>query len=143
MLMGGGIGVRPCGYALKVIGKYVNDNWPGSFEVFGESKNSEKLAVFYNGIGTIKNAEFIFYEIALKFGVNNRYKFGRVYYTSNIETTAGCVFISTVDGKKYELVFKNRINSNDIIVECSKIEGSKDHWFIKNEDYVWLYSFGN
>ena len=49
MLIGRGIGVRVCGYVLKFNGKYDNDNWPGLFDAFAVSKNSEKWAICSNG----------------------------------------------------------------------------------------------
>ena len=129
---------RPCGwyrYALKVNGRYENDSWLGSS---GESNNDTEWAVSYHGT-EMKNAESI-YKIGLKIGFRNKYGLG-VYCTPNIETAAqySKTFPSPVNGKKYKVVFQNRVKPS-AIVECSKFGGPKDYWFIRNENDIRPYS---
>ena len=127
---------RPCGwkrYALKVNGRYENDNWLGSS---GRSNNDKEWAVSYHGT-EMKNAESI-YKIGLKIGTNNKYGLG-VYCTPNIKTAAGYSQTFNFNGKKYKLVFQNRVKPS-AIVECSKYGGPKDYWFVRNEKDIRPYS---
>ena len=129
---------RPCGwkrYALKVDNKYENNNWLGSN---GKSNNDTEWAVSYHGT-KIFCAEPIAKE-GLKPGVNNAYGVG-VYCTPNISTAEGYAqtFVSPTTGKKYKIVFQNRVKPSAII-KCKAKGGPEDYWYVKDGKDIRPYS---
>ena len=124
---------RPCGwykYALKVKGKYENDDW------FSSSDKNKEWAICYHGTD-LKNVESII-KNGFKIGDNN--KFGKgVYCTPNVNTAAAYTTAFTKGGKKYKFVFQTRVKPS-AIVECSKNGGPNDYWLVKKESDIRPYS---
>ena len=121
---------RPCGwqrYALKVDDKYENTDWLGSS---GKSKGDKEWAVAYHGT-KIYCAEPIAKE-GLKPGKNNRYGIG-VYCTPNIYTAEiyAEIFKSPITGKKYKIVFQNRVRPSALI-RCKSKGGPDDYWYVED-----------
>jgi hypothetical protein len=118
---------RPCGckrYALKVVGKYDGgkDTWLESSNSSGEWANS------YHGTAN-ENAESIV-TWGLKVGVHNAYGRG-IYCTPNAHTALGYSKVYTEDGtgKKYKIVFQNRVKV-EAINRASKKGGPDDFWYV-------------
>ena len=123
---------RPCGwkrYALKVKGKYENDNWLGHK---GKSNNDKEWAVCYHGT-KVNNAESIV-KNGLKVG--QRHKFGvGIYWTPNIETAEQ---YSPTFGN-YKIVFQNRVKPS-AIHKASEVGGPDDYWYVSDGSYIRPYS---
>ena len=129
---------RPCGwkrYALKVEDKYKDKEWLGSN---GNSKNDSEWAVSYHGT-KIYCAEPIAKE-GLKPGTNNVYGVG-VYCTPNISTAEQYseTFTNPQTGKKYKIVFQNRVKPSSI-VKCKSKGGPDDYWYIPDGKDIRPYS---
>ena len=129
---------RPCGwkrYALKVDDKYENNVWLGET---GKSNNDSEWAVSYHGT-KIYCAEPICLN-GLKPGINNKYGIG-VYCTPNISTAEKYaeIFISPTTGKKYKIVFQNRVKPSSII-KCKEKGGPGDYWYVPDGKDIRPYS---
>lgn len=128
---------RPCGwkrYALKVNGKFENDLWLGDT---GKSNNDSEWAVSYHG--TKQNFVDSICQTGLRPGHNNFYGVG-VYCSPNIDTAAGYSSDFTgYDGKKYRVVFQNRVKPS-AIRKASDKNGPIDYWYI--EDGKDIRSYG-
>jgi hypothetical protein len=128
---------RPCGwkrYALKVSGKFENDLWLGDT---GNSNNDSEWAVSYHG--TKQEFADSICKKGLLPGQNNRYGVG-VYCTPNIETAAGySKTFNGLDGKKYKIVFQNRVKPSSI-KKASDKGGPDDYWYIENSKDIRPYS---
>ena len=126
---------RPCGwkrYALKVDDKYENTKW------LGHKGHSKEWAVSYHGT-KIYCAEPIAKE-GLKPGTRNKFGVG-VYCTPNISTAEKYaeVFISPITGKKYKIVFQNRVKPSSII-RCDSKGGPDDYWYVEDGKDIRPYS---
>ena len=63
-----------------------------------------------------------------------------MYFTPNINIAADYSKIySSVDGKKYKLVFQNRVKPS-FTLECSKLGCDKEIWYIRSEADIKPYS---
>ena len=129
---------RPCGwirFALKVNGKYENDDWLDSN---GTSINDSEWAVSYHGT-LITNTDSI-----VKYGleIGKKYNFGiGIYCTPNIETAEKYSQIckSEKTGKKYIIVFQNRVRPS-AIHKASEVGGPDDYWFVPDGKDIRPYS---
>ena len=125
---------RPCGwkrYALKVVGKYENDEW------LGDSGGDSEWAVSYHGTKQ-ENMKSI-YDNGYRVGNRNAYGVG-VYCSPNIETAAeySDEFYG-YNGKKYKIVLQNRVRPS-AIKKASDNGGPDDYWYIESGKDIRPYS---
>lgn len=126
---------RPCGWyrhALKVQGKYGNDDsWLGQAGLRKESSSGE-WPVAYHGVPTRENVQGIIQEGFISTGEHGQ-KFGRGVYTSpNLQHVEDCYAKAfSHNDKVYKIVFQNRVNTAPghlkIVQNANDFEGV-DYW---------------
>jgi hypothetical protein len=129
---------RPCGwkrYALKVNGKYENDNW---IIHKGKNINDNEWAVSYHGV-KIENGNSI-----LDFGmkISNKYNYSiGIYCTPDIEIAKefSPIFTNPFSKKKYKIVFQNRVKPSSIH-KASEIGGPDYFWYVSDGKDIRPYS---
>ena len=123
---------RPYGwkrYALKVTGKFENDDWLG---IPGNRTHStkEEWPVSYHGTAT-KCAQSISDE-GYKLSKGRRFKFGEgIYSTPSIEVAEMFALDFQFKGERYKLVFQNRCNPDPAQLEVigkDKTEAGGEYW---------------
>ena len=136
--------VRPCGwyrYALKVKAKYENDTWLGEPGYRRQSSEGE-WPVSYHGTKQ-KYCQGIAEEgFLLKKG--ERKMFGRgIYSAPCIDTAAYHNFATPFEheGKKYQVVFQNRISTEEHFKEIAAEETplKKEYWIQEDENLIRPY----
>ena len=121
---------RPCGwkrYALKVSGKYENDNW---LTDKGNCINDSEWAVSYHGT-KVENGDSII-DYGLKISIKYNYSIG-IYCTPDIEVAQefSPTFISPFTKKKYKVIFQNRVKPSSIH-RASEIGGPDNFWYVSD-----------
>ncbi len=128
---------RPCGwkrFALKVSGKYENDNW---LTDKGTCINDSEWAVSYHGTKVEKGSSII--EYGLKLSEKYNFSIG-IYCTSDIEVCKefSPVIISPFTKKKYQVIFQNRVRPSSIR-RASEIGGPDYFWYVSDDKDIRPY----
>ena len=111
---------RPYGwkrYALKVLGKYDNDNWLGPTRWFwsrAESAEGEWPVSYH---GTARNGTSSLAEDGYRLTAGRSFRLTRgIYSTPSIDTAASYALTFEMDRKRYQMVFQNRVNPVNLLV---------------------------
>ena len=124
-------------YAIRVLGKYENDDWLGP-DGNRTSQASGEWPVSYFGTD-ISSAEKIVKE---GYKVGPRAKFGKGIYTSPSLEMVERLFAQEFpyDGKRYKIALQNRVNPDHLeIISASQTGAGADYWLSPNEDDVRPY----
>ena len=114
-------------YGLKVKGKYENDDWLGSPGPRIHSVQGE-WPVSYHGT-TVQNANNIAnYGYQLNEHKCDRFMTGGVYQAPHIETAAQCATIFEFNGKRYQLVFQNRVSPTGLVSVPDEVTRKGEFW---------------
>ena len=148
---GGYLYQRPIGwkrYALKVLGRYKNDNWlaPRFWKFWSRRDSSPgEWPVSYHGTalhsdtnsGTTTSLAEDGYKLTK--GKNIPYSRG-IYSTPSIDIAAKYALTFEVDGKRYQMVFQNRVNPANLrMLSEHQAEGGQ-FWVSPEQDDVRPYA---
>lgn len=120
---------RPYGwerYAIKVVGKYENDVWLGEQgQRFHSSKG--EWPVSYHG--TAESASGNIAQDGYQLSKGRRFKFGRgIYSTPSVEVASKYAQVFESNGKRYKMVFQNRVCPDNLVIIDEKTTGIGEYW---------------
>ena len=137
---------RPCGWkrqAIKVKGRYKNDEWLGAPGHREESTKGEWPVSYH---GTRKECSDSITSGGYLLSKCKRKRFGiGIYSTPSIEVAANKElyahpFKADVDGKEYQLVFQNRVCPEGLkVIPASRTKVGGDYWIHKNVTLIRPY----
>ena len=133
---------RPYGwerYAIKVLDRpeYRDNKWLGKPGYRVESSEGE-WPVCYHGTGVNVSGNIAQEGYLLSMG--KRFKFGRGIYSSpSIEVAAKYANVFNHEGKKYQLVFQNRVSPDGLVVIDGSDTGVGEYWVQSNEKLMRPY----
>ena len=131
---------RPCGwkrYAIKVLGRFENDEWLGEQGQRFESSKGE-WPVSYHGTG--KSATGSIARDGYLLSKGKRFKFGRgIYSTLSIEVASKYAQKFKHKGKEYKIVFQNRVCPDNLIIIDAKTTEVGEYWVQPCEDLIRPY----
>ena len=133
---------RPYGwerYAIKVLDRpeYEDNKWLGKPGHRVESSEGE-WPVSYHGTGVNVSGNIAQEGYLLSKG--KRFKFGRgIYSTPSIEVAAKYAKVLSHEGKKYQLVFQNRVSPDGLVVIDGSDTGVGEYWVQSNEKLMRPY----
>ena len=133
---------RPYGwerYAIKVLDRteYGDNKWLGKPGYRAESSEGE-WPVSYHGTGVNVSGNIAREGYLLSKG--KRFKFGRgVYSSPSIEVAAKYAKVFSHEGKKYQLVFQNRVSPDGLVVIDGSDTGVGEYWVQPNEKLMRPY----
>ena len=133
---------RPCGwerFALKVKGRYENDTWLGA-PGYRTYSSPDEWPVSYHG--TKKKAVKPITKDGYDQGKSERQLYGEGIYSSpRIEVAEDTRYAETFiyDGKKYQVVFQNRVSTEGMRVEEKAWHGKYDYWIQPNDRLIRPY----
>ena len=131
---------RPYGwkrYAIKVMGRFENDNWLGEKgERFHSSE--DEWPVSYHGTGESASGSIAQDGYSLSKG--KRILYGRGIYSSpSIQVAAKYAQVFKHKGKKYKLVFQNRICPTDLKILDAQTTGVGEYWLQPHVKFIRPY----
>ena len=126
---GGYLYQRPYGwkrYAIMVLGRFENDQWLGEQGQRFESSKGE-WPVSYHGTG--ESATGSIAQDGYMLSKGKRFLFGRgIYSTPSIEVASKYATRFEHKGKRYKIVFQNRVCPDDLVVIDEKTTGVGEYW---------------
>ena len=128
---------RPYGwtrYALKVLGRYEDDTWLGR-RGFRRNSTEGEWAVSYHGTaaGTSGSIAQEGYDLSR----GKRFRYGRgIYTTPSIEVAAKYAQTFTHAGRKFQLVFQNRVSDEELKIVQSPCG---EYWVQPRDELVRPY----
>ena len=131
---------RPYGwkrYAIKVLGRFENDEWLGEQGQRFESSKGE-WPVSYHGTG--KSATGSIAQDGYLLSKGKRFKFGRgIYSTPSIEVASKYAQKFEHEGKEYKIVFQNRVCPDNLAIIDAKTTGVGEYWVQPRQDLIRPY----
>jgi hypothetical protein len=131
---------RPYGYkrhAIKVLGRFENDEWLGEQGQRFESSKGE-WPVSYHGTG--KSATGSIAQDGYLLSKGKRFKFGRgIYSTPSIEVASKYAKKFEHEGKEHKIVFQNRVCPDNLVVIDEKTTGVGEYWVQPNDKMIRAY----
>ena len=131
---------RPYGwkrYAIKVMGRFENDNWLGEKGERFHSSEGE-WPVSYHGTGESASGSIAQDGYSLSKG--KRFLYGRGIYSSpSIQVAAKYAQVFKHKGKKYKLVFQNRICPTDLKILDAQTTGVGEYWLQPHVKFIRPY----
>ena len=133
---------RPYGwerYTIKVLDRpeYGDNKWLGKPGYRAESSEGE-WPVSYHGTGVNVSGNIAQEGYLLSKG--KRFKFGRGIYSSPlIEVAAKYAKVFSHEGKKYQLIFQNRVSPDGLVVIDGSDTGVGEYWVQPNEKLMRPY----
>jgi hypothetical protein len=131
---------RPCGwkrYAIKVYGKYENENWLGS------NGNPGEWPVSYHGTGheAANSIATSGYDLSKHY----RFKHGRgIYSTPDINIAKAFAKSFTLNGQEYLVVLQNRVNPENVAKLSDDDDddtGAEEYWISPTAADIRPYGF--
>ena len=131
---------RPYGwkrYAIKVLGRFENDVWLGEQGQRFQSSKGE-WPVSYHGTG--ESASGSIAQDGYQLSKGKRFMYGKgIYSTPSIEVASRYAKMFDHKGKKYKIVFQNRVCPDDLAVIDAKTTGVGEYWVQPREDKIRPY----
>ena len=133
---------RPYGwkrYALKVLGRYENDDWLGPLGTRPQSSPGEWPVSYH---GTALNGTRSLAEDGYRLTTGRSFSRPRgIYSTPSIDIAANYALTFEVDRKRYQMVFQNRVNPANLTVlpEQQAAEGGQ-FWVSPQQEDVRPYA---
>lgn len=131
---------RPYGwkrYAIKVLGRFDDDKWLGEQGQRVRSSHGE-WPVSYHGTG--ESASGSIAQDGYRLSKGKRFKFGRgIYSTPSIEVAAKYAKEFSHKGKRYKLVFQNRVSATNLQILDAKTTGVGEYWVQPYEAFIRPY----
>ena len=131
---------RPYGWkrcAIKVLGRFENDKWLGEKGERFHSSESE-WPVSYHGTGVSASGSIAQDGYSLSKG--KRFLYGRGIYSSpSIQVAAKYAQVFKHKGKKYKLVFQNRVCPTDLKILDAQTTGVGEYWLQPHVKFIRPY----
>ena len=131
---------RPYGwkrYAIKVLGRFENDKWLGEKGLRFHSSEGE-WPVSYHGTG--ESASGSIAQDGYRLSKGKRFKYGKgIYSTPSIQVAAKYAQVFNHEGKKYKLVFQNRVCPTDLKIMDAQMTGVGEYWVQPRQEYIRPY----
>lgn len=131
---------RPYGwkrYAIKVLGRFENDNWLGQRGQREYSSNGE-WPVSYHGTGESVSGNIA--QDGYQLSKGKRFMYGKgIYSTPSIEVAAKYAKEFSHKGKQYKIVFQNRVSPTDLKILDAKVTGAGEYWVQPHEELIRPY----
>ena len=131
---------RPYGwkrYAIKVLGRFENDKWLGEQGLRFHSSEGE-WPVSYHGTG--KSASGSIAQDGYRLSKGKRFKYGSgIYSTPSIQVAAKYAQVFNHEGKKYKVVFQNRVCPTDLKIVDAQMTGVGEYWLQPRQEYIRPY----
>jgi len=126
--------IRPCGwkrYALEVLQRYGDPGWLGKQGIRTEQDVGE-WPVSYHGTGESNAGSIATEGYNLNKSVRNMYGRG-IYSTPDPVVAERYATLFTHKGRKYKLIFQNRVNPNTLIKVSKQETGVGEYWISPNQ----------
>lgn len=126
---------RPCGWkrhAIKVTGKYENEEWLGC------NNGQNEWPVSYHGtkLGSVSSITNVGYDLTK----HKRFAHGRgIYSTPDINVAKGFAQSFTQDGHNYLVVLQNRVNRANLTIFPNEETGNGEYWIVPDAEYIRPY----
>ena len=131
---------RPYGwkrYAIKVLGRFENDKWLGEKGLRFHSSEGE-WPVSYHGTG--ESASGSIAQDGYRLSKGKRFKYGSgIYSTPSIQVAAKYANVFKHKGKKYKLVFQNRVCPTNLKIVDAQMTGVGEYWLQPRENFIRPY----
>ena len=131
---------RPYGwrrYALKVLGRFGDDRWLGTKGHRAASCSGE-WPVSYHGTGV--NVSGNIAQEGYDLSKGRRFRYGRgIYSTSSVEVAAKYAQTFLHEGKRYQMVFQNRVSPTDLKIIDARTTGVGEYWVQPNQELIRPY----
>ena len=131
---------RPYGwkrYAIKVMGRFENDHWLGEKGERFHSSEGE-WPVSYHGTGESASGSIAQDGYSLSKG--KRFLYGRGIYSSpSIQVAAKYAQVFKHKGKKYKLVFQNRVCPTNLKILDAQTTGVGEYWLQPHVKFIRPY----
>ena len=131
---------RPYGwkrYAIKVLGRFENDKWLGEKGLRFHSSEGE-WPVSYHGTG--ESASGSIAQDGYRLSKGKRFKYGSgIYSTPSIQVAAKYANVFNHKGKKYKLVFQNRVCPSNLKIVDAQTTGVGEYWLQPRENFIRPY----
>ena len=131
---------RPYGWkrcAIKVLGRFENDKWLGEKGERFHSSEGE-WPVSYHGTGVSASGSIAQDGYSLSKG--KRFLYGRGIYSSpSIQVAAKYAQVFKHKGKKYKLVFQNRVCPTDLKILDAQTTGVGEYWLQPHVKFIRPY----
>ena len=131
---------RPYGwkrYAIKVLGRFENDKWLGEKGLRFHSSEGE-WPVSYHGTG--ESASGSIAQDGYRLSKGKRFLYGSgIYSTPSIQVAAKYAQVFNHKGKKYKLVFQNRVYPTNLKILDAQTTGVGEYWLQPREEYIRPY----
>ena len=131
---------RPYGWkrcAIKVLGRFENDKWLGEKGLRFHSSEGE-WPVSYHGTGVSASGSIAQDGYSLSKG--KRFLYGRGIYSSpSIQVAAKYAQVFKHKGKKYKLVFQNRVCPTDLKILDAQTTGVGEYWLQPHVKFIRPY----
>ena len=131
---------RPYGWkrcAIKVLGRFENDKWLGEKGERFHSSESE-WPVSYHGTGVSASGSIA--QDGYNLSKGKRFLYGRGIYSSpSIQVAAKYAQVFKHKGKKYKLVFQNRVCPTDLKILDAQTTGVGEYWLQPHVKFIRPY----
>ena len=131
---------RPYGWkrhAIKVLGRFDDDKWLGKQGQRSRSSDGE-WPVSYHGTGTSASGSIA--QDGYRLSKGKRFKYGwGVYSTPSIEIAAKYAKEFSHKGKRYKLVFQNRVCPTNLQIVDSMTTRDGEYWVQSRETFIRPY----
>ena len=131
---------RPYGwkrYAIKVLGRFENDKWLGEKGERFHSSEGE-WPVSYHGTGVSASGSIA--QDGYNLSKGKRFLYGRGIYSSpSIQVAAKYAQVFKHKGKKYKLVFQNRVCPTDLKILDAQTTGVGEYWLQPRVKFIRPY----
>ena len=131
---------RPYGwrrYALKVLGRFGDNRWLGTKGHRAASCSGE-WPVSYHGTGV--NVSGNIAQEGYDLSKGKRFRYGRgIYSTPSVEVAAKYAQTFLHEGKRYQMVFQNRVSPTDLKIIDAKSTKVGEYWVQPDQELIRPY----